>query len=301
MLVRLVGDELTAIFRIVPRVLGKVEGASVMIRQNHATLADITLEMKVVQRTWVVFSGAMTFIVPGLSAILKHFGLDFESQREAGFSFYMAVARLVFDKVSPLGLTIGLGLVTGLLWWFTRPRIRDVFWDIETTGPEEKLRRIVAAKEAGEPESVEEIMALLKAFPEYQPARLFYADWHYEQKSYKAALRGYERAFKLGVTKARYYQRASRAASSLDQIEQALHILQMADQLLPPNEMNGVMLYNKACYHARLGQFDEAIACLPRAMRAGYKKRESYENDRDLDPLRGRDDFKRLLSELNRV
>jgi hypothetical protein len=296
------GDgDLTATFRVVPRVLGVVEGACVTIRQDHATLAEIGLKTKVVQRTWVLFSGAMTFLVPGLSSVLKHFGLDFEPQSEAGFSFYLAAARLVFDEIPPLGLTIGLGLATGLLWWFTRPRTREVFWDVETTGPGEKLRRIAAAKAAGRPESADEMMELLRAYPAYQPARLFYADWHYEHKKYEAALKGYERAFKLGVAKARDYLRASLAASGLGQNERALQILQTADRVLPPNEMNGVMLFNMACYHARLGQLDEAMACLPRAAKAGYKKRESYEKDRDLDPLRGRNDFKRLLGELFRA
>ena len=116
-------------------------------------------------------------------------------------------ARLVFDKVPPLGLTIGLGLATGTLWWFTRPRSRDVFWDIETTGSQAKLRRIIAAREVGKPESADEMMELLKAFPNYQPARLYYADWHYESKDSEAALKGYERAFTLGVAKARHYLR----------------------------------------------------------------------------------------------
>ena len=65
--------------------------------------------------------------------------------------------------------------------------------------------------------------------------------------------------------------------------------------------MNGVMLFNMACYHVRLGQMEEAMACLPRAVKAGYKKREPFEKDRDLAPLRARADFKRLLSELSRA
>lgn len=142
---RLVGGELTATFRVVPRVVGKVEGASVTIRQDHIALAEIVLDMKVVQRIWVVFAGAMAFVLPGMSAILKHFGITFQGQEEQGFSLYLAITRLVMDKVSPLGLTVGLGFVTGLIWWFTRPQVRDVFWDIEKVGPAKQLQQIMAS------------------------------------------------------------------------------------------------------------------------------------------------------------
>src|SRR5262245_45499074 len=48
---RLGEDDRTFTFRVVPRVLGKVVGAAVSIRQNHASLAEIDLEMKVTKRT----------------------------------------------------------------------------------------------------------------------------------------------------------------------------------------------------------------------------------------------------------
>jgi sec-independent protein translocase protein TatA len=128
---RLGQDDLTLTFRVVPRVLGKVDGAVVCIRQDHTSLAAIELDVKVVKQKWVVLSGVATFLLPGLSAVMKHFGVDFEAQKGQGFSLYVAIVRLVFDHVSPYTLTALLAVATALLWWLTRPRRRDVFWDIE--------------------------------------------------------------------------------------------------------------------------------------------------------------------------
>ena len=294
---RLSGGELTATFRVLPRVLGKVDGASVTIRQDHNLLAEIPLDVKVVQRFWVFVSGLLTFLLPALSAILKHFGLDFETQKDQGFNLYVGAARLVFDQMSPLTLTTSLGFLTGVVWWFTRPQTRDVFWDIKKVGPAEKLERIATAMEADAQAGLQELAELLIAFPDYQPARLFFADWHYDSQDHRAALKEYTQAFKLGVVKARHYQRASFAASKLGENETALRILQEAERTLNAGDMTPVMLYNMGCYHARLGDPNNAMAYLMRAVAAGYTKAESYHKDPDLTPLRNRPDFKRLLAQ----
>jgi hypothetical protein len=296
---RLEGEgDLTLTFRVVPRALGRLDGATVFVRQDHACLAEVPLGIKVVKRTWVAVSGLATFALPGLSAVLKHFGLDFDSQREAGFNGYLALANLAFDRVSPLALTAGLGLFTGLLYFLTRPRARDVFWDVEKVGPGEKLARIAAVMAARPKQASDDLLDLLKAFPDYQPAHLFYAEWQYDVGAYQAALDGYLRAFYLGPAKASDYHKASLAASRLKQNRTALQILQGAESALPAGRMPGLMLYNMGCYHALLGEFDQAMACLRRALAAGYREPKSYRRDADLKPLRGRDDFKRLLASL---
>jgi TatA/E family protein of Tat protein translocase len=142
---RLGQGDLALTFRVVPHVLGQVDGAVVSIRQDHACLAEVALDVKVAKRTLVALSGAAAFLLPGLSAALKHFGLDFETQKEQGFSLYLAVAQLVFDRVSPLALTGLLGVATALLWWLTRPRMRDVFWDGEKLGADEGRERVTGA------------------------------------------------------------------------------------------------------------------------------------------------------------
>jgi TatA/E family protein of Tat protein translocase len=172
---RLGDGDLTLNFRVVPRVLGKVDGAVVSIRQDHASLAEIELNVKVVKQTWVVLSGVATFLLPGLSAVLKHFGLDFETQKDQDFSLYLAIARLVFDQFSPYVLTALLGSATALLWWLTRPRTRDVFWDIHKVGPGAELARIVAAMPGNPEQARRDLLELLKAFSDFGPARLYLA------------------------------------------------------------------------------------------------------------------------------
>ena len=115
-------------FHVVPHVLGSVTGARVLIRQNHTTLAEVELDIKVVQRTMVVVSGLSAVVLPAASAAMKHFGLDFTPKD--GSSPYLAAMNFVFGQVTPLVMTLVLGAVTVGLWWFTRPKGRDVFWDI---------------------------------------------------------------------------------------------------------------------------------------------------------------------------
>jgi hypothetical protein len=43
------------------------------------------------------------------------------------------------------------------------------------------------------------------------------------------------------------------------------------------------------------------MAWLKRAVAAGYKDAKRLQDDKDLMPLRGRDDFKKLVGELQRV
>jgi tetratricopeptide (TPR) repeat protein len=74
-------------------------------------------------------------------------------------------------------------------------------------------------------------------------------------------------------------------------------------------------LYSAACYRAVVAAVqtatpgpdaarlaaedaDKAMAWLPQAIAAGYKDRAHLENDKDLDALRGRGDFRKLLASL---
>jgi tetratricopeptide (TPR) repeat protein len=238
----------------------------------------------------------MTFVLPGLSAILKHFGIDFSTQNDQGFSVYLAVAHMIFDWISPLSLTAVLGLATGALWWLIRPKPRDVFWRIEAVDPALELKRIAALTKLDVQQASQDLLDLFKDFPDYQPARLFYAEWHHKTGNHRAALKGYERAFALGVAKARHYYMAAFAASKLGQNEHALRILQEAERSLPSAQMTGPMFYNMACYYSRLREPDRALAYLRRALAAGYAKVEIYKKDPDLAPLRSHPGFQRLLA-----
>jgi hypothetical protein len=117
-------------FYVVPHVLGDVTGARVVIRQDHATVAELELRVRVVQRTMVVASGLSTFAVPFASAAMRHFGLDFTPRD--GSNPYLTALNFLFGQVSPVVLTLALAAVTLGLYWWTRPKGRDVFWDIST-------------------------------------------------------------------------------------------------------------------------------------------------------------------------
>lgn len=58
------------------------------------------------------------------------------------------------------------------------------------------------------------------------------------------------------------------------------------------------VLYNVACSYAQLGQTDEAIACLQKAVQNGFGHREWLENDSDLDSLRNDPRFQTVLKKL---
>ena len=58
------------------------------------------------------------------------------------------------------------------------------------------------------------------------------------------------------------------------------------------------VLYNVACNYALLGQTDDAIACIEKAVQNGFGQREWLENDSDIDSVRGDPRFQVLLKKL---
>lgn len=262
---RLEATDQTLTFRVVPRVLGRIEGAAVVVQQAHATLARIDLEVKVVKRTWVVIWGLITFLLPMLSTALHYFGLDFSSSGQ-GFNLYLSLAQLLFSVVSPLWLTLALAAVTSLAFWYTRPRGRDIFWDVQTDSLAEQL--------------------------------LQSGTWLYKQGDHLGALRSFLQAFRLGAALANHYEDASLVATHLGQNRVALNILQTAEEVLTPQGLTPDLLFIKACNHARLGNHDAAMECLSHALRKGFHNFESLHGHPDLNPLRSRPDFQNLLASL---
>jgi hypothetical protein len=64
--------------------------------------------------------------------------------------------------------------------------------------------------------------------------------------------------------------------------------------------MKGPLWYNLGCFCARLGRFDEALRHLTRAIDVGYADAAKYHGDPDLEPLRWKPGFKRLLAGIGR-
>ena len=120
-------------FYVVPHVLGSVTGAQVVIRQDHTTLAEIKLDIRVVQRTLVLISALSAIFLPTASAVLNHFGINFTPKD--GSNPYLTAMNFLFGHVTPEIMMVVLAALTGVFYWFTRPKGRDVFWDITTKPP----------------------------------------------------------------------------------------------------------------------------------------------------------------------
>lgn len=115
---------------VVPRVLGRVHGARVVIRQGAKVLAEVPLEVKVAKQTLAVACGLMSLAAPYLTMGLKSLKLDYASQKEEGFPLYQRAGSWVAENLRPEWLGLGfLGLAVLLYLWM-RPRRRDVFWSV---------------------------------------------------------------------------------------------------------------------------------------------------------------------------
>src|SRR5262249_52562412 len=136
---------------------------------------------------------------------------------------------------------------TGALYFWLRPRKRDVFWDIRPAqspgagpateqsagpgaSPEELFRQARVAFERGNPGEGECLLAgLLQGHPSYQPALLYLADRRYRAGDHAGALPLYESALALGDCGAATFFRASLAAHQAGDSTRALAILQQAE------------------------------------------------------------------------
>jgi hypothetical protein len=115
-------------FHVVPHVLGPVTGAHLRIRQDYATLAEVNLPTRVVQRTLVLVMGMLTFLLPILSAVFTHLRVNFDPQGE--WNVYLGLLAFFFGQLSPVVLTLILATATGILYVFTLPQVREVSWDV---------------------------------------------------------------------------------------------------------------------------------------------------------------------------
>jgi hypothetical protein len=123
-------DAVTETFWIVPRVLGRVHGARVLIRQGDRVLAEVPLDIKVSKQTLAVACGLASLAAPYLTMGLKSLKLDYESQKVEGFPLYQQVGTWIAENLRPEWLGLGFLGLAFLLYLWMRPRRRDVFWDV---------------------------------------------------------------------------------------------------------------------------------------------------------------------------
>lgn len=120
----------TATIWVVPKVLGRVQGARVLIRQGGRILTEVPLDVKVSKQTLAVACGLLSLAAPYLTMGLKSLKLDYESQKASGFPVYEQVGGWLADNLRPEWIGLGfLGLAVAL-YFLMRPKKRDVFWDV---------------------------------------------------------------------------------------------------------------------------------------------------------------------------
>jgi hypothetical protein len=311
---RIAAGEVGTTFWVVPHVLGKVMHARVVIRQDGQTLAEVSLEARVVKQSMTFVVGGLSLVLPFGLLLLKHFKLDFESQLEDGFSLYAQVAGWLLRSLTPERLTGLLLALTASLYLCLRPRRRDVFWDVRPVASQEteplsvepprpdhkgQIDRARQAFDGGNRAEGERLLvALLETDPFDVPALLCLADGRYKFGDHAGALLLYQRAMVLGPMRAIHYFRSSLAASKLDDNTRAMRILEQAAAILPAAQMKGPMWYNMGCFAARLGRYPDALRFLNQAIDSGFDKIEMFRTDPDLEPLRWHAGFKRLLAGL---
>jgi hypothetical protein len=315
--VRIGAGEVSVTFWVVPEVLGRIMQARVVVRQDSDTLAEVPLEMCVVRQNMTRLVGALSLVLPFGLFVLKQVGLDFESQSKDGFNLYAQAAGWLVQSLTPEVLT-GLLLVATLgLYFWLRPRRREVFWDIKTRQPEalpepapapavrfdadELYARAKQALARGDEREGERLLGeLLSARPLHTAGLLCLAERRARAGQHLMALNLYERALGTAPGRGVDYFRASLAAFHSGDIERALAILDRAEKSLPASEMKGPLWYNRGCFAARLGRFPLALRYLNRAVDEGFDDLEKYRGDPDLEPLRWHAGFRRLLAEIAR-
>jgi eukaryotic-like serine/threonine-protein kinase len=120
------------------------------------------------------------------------------------------------------------------------------------------------------------------------------------------AVKDWDRAIELSPPDEQRSLRASRATSRLQASMFAEAVADIAE-LTKLSAWNASQLYDFACIYAVVSTkiadkkqeyADRGMELLNKAVKAGYKDGAHMAKDTDLDPLRGRDDFKKLIADL---
>jgi tetratricopeptide (TPR) repeat protein len=129
--------------------------------------------------------------------------------------------------------------------------------------------------------------------------------YHGLQK-FTEAVKDWDQAVELSPVAEQAPVRAGRASSQVKTGRVAEAVAEAAE-LTKSSNWDGRQWYDFACIYAiasgrsaekKSEYADRAMELLQRAVNAGYQDASRVARDQDLDPLRARDDFKKLLAEL---
>jgi len=104
-----------------------------------------------------------------------------------------------------------------------------------------------------------------------------------------------ERHIDLHPDDARALYMGANGFVALGEVEKGRDWARRARRIDPDDPM---LLYNLGCFHSLAGDTEEAVDCLERAAAGGLLQKGWYENDGDLDALRGHPRFQALLERM---
>jgi serine/threonine-protein kinase len=165
-------------------------------------------------------------------------------------------------------------------------------------------------------QGMEALQAALAKDPKHAEARLYLRNAHWGRADaltrlarHAEAAQDWDRALELDAGPARPFFRLQRAVSLTHAGDHAQAVSE-ADALAQAKDVNAPTLYDLACVcslssaavknDAKLADryAARAVELLREAVAKGFKDIEHLKKDTDLDPLRGRDDYRKLLKEL---
>ena len=72
-------------------------------------------------------------------------------------------------------------------------------------------------------------------------------------------------------------------------------VVTLQNEAIKNNPENAVAFYNKACFHALLGEASQAVSSLKRAIELREICRDYAKQDSDFDKIRSNSEFKKLI------
>jgi tetratricopeptide (TPR) repeat protein len=112
------------------------------------------------------------------------------------------------------------------------------------------------------------------------------------QEMYRKSIRLIDERLELNPDDARACQIGAGAAANIGEGAKALDYAQRALKINPDDPL---LLYNMACMYAQLGNPDESLNALEKAVDKGYGQKDWVAHDSDLDSLREMPRFKRIV------
>lgn len=163
--------------------------------------------------------------------------------------------------------------------------------------------------------AVDTLRAVLAKEPRTTNARAFLGNSHWGRATANEylqrpadALKEWDAALEYSPKKSHPFIRYRRS-EALIRLGQTAEAVTEVGQLRKLNDWNATQWYDFACVYAvaadeiadeKQNYADRAMEVLQKAVRAGYKDTAHMKEDKDLDSLRERDDFKKLVAELEK-